>query len=151
MLVPQLCINHSENILCWVYARLVLQNFGLRFRHRMDLVAGINKIYSKLLVNACPFSYTECFSAIASLDATISFILCYEFINIYILIAGTIIVNSLIVLIQFLMVLLTPNNPALAFSCGFIQMLLSITVSLLCVIALFSAGAAVNDAYAQHK
>ena len=40
-LVPQLCITRPQNVLCWVYARLVLQNFGLRFRHRMDLVAGI--------------------------------------------------------------------------------------------------------------
>ena len=66
-------------------------------------------------------------------------------------IVDAIVLHSVIVGIQFLEVLLNPNNPELAFSCGFVQMLLSITVSLLCVIALFGAGAAVNDAYAQHK
>ena len=65
--------------------------------------------------------------------------------------ADAIVIHALVVGVQFVMVLLSPNTQEVAFSCGFIQMLISISVSLLCVIALFKAGAAVNDAYAQHK
>ena len=65
--------------------------------------------------------------------------------------ADAIVLHALVVGVQFVMVLLNSNTQTVALSCGFIQMLLSINVSLICVIALFNAGAAVNDAYAQHK
>lgn len=38
--VPRITFQHPQNVLAWTYARLALQNFGDRFRFRMDCYIG---------------------------------------------------------------------------------------------------------------
>lgn len=38
--IPQISFKCSENIIGWTYARLVVQNFGERFRYRVDTYTG---------------------------------------------------------------------------------------------------------------
>lgn len=38
--IPQISFKSSENIIGWTYARLVVQNFGERFRYRVDTYTG---------------------------------------------------------------------------------------------------------------
>lgn len=36
-LLPRICFDNSHNIVAWVHARLVMQNFGERFRFRLEM------------------------------------------------------------------------------------------------------------------
>lgn len=38
--VPRLSFDTAQNVLAWTYARLVIQNFGDRFRFRIDIYVG---------------------------------------------------------------------------------------------------------------
>ncbi len=37
---PRISFDHSENVVAWTYSRLVVQNFGERFRFRIDMYVG---------------------------------------------------------------------------------------------------------------
>jgi hypothetical protein len=67
--IPRLSFDCVDNILAWTYTRLALQNFGDRFRFRIDIyVGGTIAIMILLIVVslAAVFSYNDKFNALRS-------------------------------------------------------------------------------------
>jgi len=102
--LPRLCFSSSQNILSWMHARCIVQNFGLRFRKRIDI-------------------YTFC----------------------------SVVLQVFLLAFQFLMLILADDRTQVALQCGFIQVLFSVTLSLLFLMALLNAASNVNETYIQHK
>ncbi len=39
-ITPRLSFHHPQNVIAWTYVRLIIQNFGERFRFRLDSYVG---------------------------------------------------------------------------------------------------------------
>ena len=122
--LPRIGLSSAQNISSWMYTRLILQNFGLRFRRRVDAYTGL-----------LSFSFLNLLCLSISLG----------------LVAWTIIVNLVVLGIQFLEICLSSSRQLTAFRCGSIQILLLVTASAVYLLVLMVAASRVNDAYDQHK
>ena len=50
-IIPRLDFSYPENVTAWLYARLAIQNFGVRFRYRSDIYVG--KYFPNTLMWSC--------------------------------------------------------------------------------------------------
>ena len=48
--LPMIKFDNPDNVLGWYYMRQLLSNFGLRFRHRLNIFASIIILFSGLLI-----------------------------------------------------------------------------------------------------
>jgi len=49
-MVPRISFEHPQNVIAWVYCRVAIQNFGDRFRHRIDIYVGGTCILAIILM-----------------------------------------------------------------------------------------------------
>lgn len=137
--------------MAWIYLRLIIQDLGLRFRHRMDIYTGdwntvACRQYKNLYKLCFCLHYIPYMLRVLTLEEVV------QSMNVvYPCPGSSLVVHALIIGILFLTMILASDRAAVAFSCGFIQMLISITVSLGLLVLLFKFGAEVNGAYEDHK
>ena len=92
-LLPRICFDNSHNIVAWTHARLVMQNFGERFRFRLELyvIASIAMLVVMmsvgLLVLGMSSNRIETFLAPWFLQTLLSVTMCIGF-NVMIMYRG---------------------------------------------------------------
>jgi hypothetical protein len=47
-ITPRISFQHPQNAMCWAYTRLIVQNFGERFRFRLDTYVGAFPVFNAI-------------------------------------------------------------------------------------------------------